>query len=266
MVPPEYLNLPMLVVYLCNPPQTDFTQVTKLAVQIMDKVEEYEHLKSHNIPCLPIDNFEWGMDLDPNIYGDWVVLKPKNIQSSGKDVNMVPTKLIPKLKLSDFPEEHLIRQDNYLVQKFINTGEKPTHYRFLVFLDEVIYSVINISNQILPEINSDLQMLLSSTVASNISDRFIDSHKEDELKLLALQAAKAFPNAPLFGFDIIRDSSNDQLYLLEANVGGNTWHFSSKMSKERGLTPLIRKKMILQYNAWDRAAEALVRKTHELAT
>ena len=41
MVPPEYLNLPMLVVYLCNPPNTEFKVATKLAVKEMNKIEEY---------------------------------------------------------------------------------------------------------------------------------------------------------------------------------------------------------------------------------
>jgi len=81
MVPPEFLQLPLLVIYLCNPPKTEFKVATKIAVKEMSKIDEYEHFKQHNIPCLPIEHFKLGMELDPKVYGDWVVLKPENITS-----------------------------------------------------------------------------------------------------------------------------------------------------------------------------------------
>jgi hypothetical protein len=56
------------------------------------------------------------MELDSDIYGDWVVLKPQNITSTCKEVNMVPTRMIPLLTRDDFPEEHLVHRDSYLVQ------------------------------------------------------------------------------------------------------------------------------------------------------
>jgi hypothetical protein len=265
MVPDQCLNLPMLVVYLCNPPKTEFKVATKLAVKGMSKIEEYEHFKQHNIPCLPIERFIWGMELDPEVYGDWVILKPEHIQSTGKDVNMVPTKEIPNLKLSDFPAEHLIQKDTYYVQQFLKTGNSATFYRALVYLGDILLSYKVEQNNHYPDYKVGLDILLKTSVASNLQgSRKINLVDDDDVRALAIKVALAFPDLPLLGVDIIPDAVTGKLYVLEINAGGNTWAFTAKPSQDlRSILGL--KNMILQYNAWDRAAEALVRKTHELA-
>ncbi len=266
MVPPYLLDLPLLVIYLVNPPVTNFSVAKKLAVEEMGKIDEYEHFKKHTIPCLPIERFKWGMVLDPKVYGDWVVLKPEHITSTGNDVNMVPTKLIPSLKIEDFSADHLINKDNYLVQKFIKTGECPTHYRVLVFLGEILYSATSVQKSAYPKQEDNIKELLKSSVASNLTGhRTATLDIDNKMSELALNVAKAFPDNPLLGIDIIKDEKSAALYVLEVNLGGNTWAFSSEVAGMLREALGGRKAMVLQYNAWDRAAEALVRKTHELA-
>jgi len=267
-IPDHFLKQPLLTIYLVNPPPEDFKpQAGLLAVKSIGKIKEYEHFKAHNIPCLPIEEFKWGMVLDESIYGDWVVLKPQHIQSTGQDINMVPTAMIPKITLDDFPDNHLIRQDSYFVQKFVRTGARPTHYRANIFLDTVVYSRSNTHRLNYPEYQSDLKILLSQTVASNDHhNREAKLEIDNEMNVFALNVAKTFPSNPFFGVDMIRDDETKEIYVLEVNLGGNIWHFSSEISKKAGfITSDVRKPMILQYNAWDRSAEALVRKTHELA-
>ena len=116
------------------------------------------------------ERFKWGMGLDPKIYGDWVVIKPEHIQSTGKDLNMVLTKYIPNLKPSDFPKDHLIHQDSYFVQKFVKTGNYPRHYRATVFLNKVICSMEVVKNSAYPEQYEPINKLLESSVASNLTD------------------------------------------------------------------------------------------------
>jgi hypothetical protein len=277
LIPKPLLNLPMLVIFLVNPPEKEFALATKMAVKRMTKLEEYEHFKKYNIPCLPIEGFTWGMTLDKSIYGDWVVLKPQNIQSTGKDVNMVPTDLIPSLTLEDFPEDHLIRQDQYYVQKFMKTEERPAHYRVLVFCGEVLYIKKVMSIIGFPNPQSDTRTLLRSNIASNVTDELRETSmpKDQEIFDFALHLARTQPNLPLFGFDILRNEQNGELICLEQNTGGNVWHFSSNLSRETGRNlPSIqraaetiddKKSKINQYGAWDRAAEGLIKKTHMLA-
>ena len=266
-LPPIFYTLPTLVIYLVNPPDFEFTKVKKLAVQEMGKIEEYEYFKAHGISCLPIERFHRGMQLDTAIYGDWVVLKPENMTSTGKDINILPTKMIPLLTKEDFPEDHLMHQDSYLVQKLVRTGASPLSYRVSVFLDKVLYSRRSLSNHHYLDPTSSLSDLLSTTAASNChGNRTVEPCEDKEVNEFALNIAKEYPNNPLFGIDIIRDEITGKLYVLETNLGGNTWHFSSEIGRLAGSTSIDRKKMLLQFNAWDVAAEALVRKTHELAS
>lgn len=267
-IPPGFFDIPHLVIYLCNPPPDDFVHESPmLAVKNLDKIEEYEHFKKHNLPCLPIEEFRWGMELDPEIYSEWVVLKPQNVQSTGKDVNMVPTKLVPTLKLSDFPEDHLINQDSYYVQRLLKTGQHPKINRATVFLGEILYSLKGQLNSSYPNEDSSLNLLLSKSIATNQHhDRTFELVKDDEVNQLALKIASTFRKNPLLAIDILRDETTGKLYVLEVNLGGNTWHFSSALAKKTpGYNSSVRKAMILQYNAWDRAAEALVKKAYELA-
>jgi hypothetical protein len=264
MLPPEYLNLPMLVIYLCNPPSSEFKVATKLAVKETSKIDEYAHFKQHNILCLPIERFKWGMALDPAIYGDWVVLKPEFKNSTGRDINMLPTALLPTLTLDDFPANHLIREDTYLVQKFIKTGETPVHYRVTIFLNEILFSSKSCSKFQYPQPN--LTCMLSTTVASNIAEnRTTQLYENEEINNFALVVSNTFPVSPLLGIDILQDELTKQLYVLEVNAGGNVWHFSSTNGENYRFNLGGKNAMVRQYNAWDRAAEALVRNTHALA-
>ena len=275
LIPKPLLNLPILVIFLVNPPAKEFDLVAKMAVKNMTKLEEYEHFKKYNIPCLPIEEFTWGITLDKTIYGDWVVLKPQNIQSTGKDVNMVPTDLIPTLKLDDFPEDHLIRQDSYYVQKFVKTGEKPSHYRVLVFCGEVLFIRKSMSIIGFPHPQSDTRTLLRSNIASNVSEREISMPKDQKVFDFALKIANTHYDLPLFGLDIVENKETGELICLEQNTGGNVWHFSSNFSRRKYANfPSIqiatkkideKKVKVHQYGAWDRAAEGLIRTTHELA-
>ena len=266
MVPPELINLPLLVIYLCNPPVTEFNVATKLAVKEMGKIDECEYFKRHNLPCLPVERFKQGMELDSSIYGDWVILKPEFLTSTGASVNMVPTKLLPTIKIKDFPKDHLINKDSYLVQKFIKTGKCPTHYRALVFLGEILYSARSTQKSAYPIQENNIRELLKTSVASNLTGhRAATLSIENNLNEFALNVAKAFPDQPLLGIDIIKDEKSDTFYVLEVNLGGNTWAFSSRDAHLYRLAMGGRKPMVLQYKAWDRAAEALVRKTNYLA-
>ena len=109
---------------------------------------------------------------------------------------------------------------------------------------------------------------MNISVASNQhASRTAELVKDPEVNELALKVAKTLPQNPLMAIDILRDEETGKLYVLELNLGGNVWHFSSKMVRNLpGYDSAARKKLVLQYNAWDRAAEALVRKTHELAS
>jgi glutathione synthase/RimK-type ligase-like ATP-grasp enzyme len=54
---------------------------------------------------------------------------------------------------------------------------------------------------------------------------------DPEIIALGERVHQAFPECALLGVDIIRKSQTGQLYVLETNPYGMTWHFSSPLSK-----------------------------------
>lgn len=221
--------LPHLVISLVNPlPFMAKTNFVRLEVKRYSKVDEQLYLKNAGLPYLPIEKFKWGTPFNQEIYGDYVVLKPENLNSTGNDINLLPTKEISNLTIDDFPINHLIHKDSYLVQKFIKTGIKPIHYRAIVFLNQVILSFVSESTLEYPSDHENLKEMLARTVASNKKElRTVKLQRFNHYNELAIEVSKQFPYNPIMGVDIICDSQTSKLYVLELNSGGNVWAFSS---------------------------------------
>ena len=82
----------------------------------------------------------------------------------------------------------------------------------------------------------------------------------DDTEIIALgeHAHQAFPECPLLGVDIIRESQSGRLYVLEVNPHGAVWHLSSPLAKS--MDPEHVRKLYAQFNALDRAAEVMIEK------
>jgi translation initiation factor IF-1 len=95
----------------------------------------------------------------------------------------------------------------------------------------------------------------------------IHFEKDKEANELALRVADSFPENPLLAIDILKNEETGENFVLETNLGGNTWHFSSALSRNYpGYDDAARKAAVRQYNVWDRSAEALVKSTNALAS
>ena len=84
----------------------------------------------------------------------------------------------------------------------------------------------------------------------------------NEEKIIALgeRTHEAFPECPVLGPDIVRDTQSGRLYVLEVNRYGAVWHLSSSfLAKE--LDPEHVRARYAQFNALDRAANLLIEKT-----
>ena len=109
-------------------------------------------------------------------------------------------------------------------------------------------------------------VLLATSVATNKRQtRDIEFVVDNEINALAKRVAHSFKDNPLMGVDILRDESTGMLYVLELNLGGNVWHFSSNQGAGGREDLGGRDAYVGQYNAFDKAATALVIKTYELA-
>jgi hypothetical protein len=88
--------------------------------------------------------------------------------------------------------------------------------------------------------------------------RYID---EPDVLDLARRVARAVPDIPLHGIDIVRERRTGRLMVLEFNPGGNTWHFSSTAGRATQIEAGGRERLIAQFGAFDIAARVLVERT-----
>jgi D-alanine-D-alanine ligase-like ATP-grasp enzyme len=82
---------------------------------------------------------------------------------------------------------------------------------------------------------------------------------DPEIISLGERAHQAFPECPVIGVDIIRESSTGRLHVLEVNPHGAVWHLSSPLAKKMDRKHV--RELYAQFNALDLAADLLIQKT-----
>jgi hypothetical protein len=80
---------------------------------------------------------------------------------------------------------------------------------------------------------------------------------DPEIIALGERVHQAFP-------ECARESQTGQLYVLETNPYGMTWHFSSPLSKT--FDPQHVRQLYAQFNALDHVADLLIQKTRAEAS
>lgn len=250
--------------------------------QAIGKFGQQDLFRRNRIATPPAAPFSFGMALDPIMFGDFVVLKPGDLAktSKGDCVFLFRRKRLAALSEQDLPPGHPLRQDrqSFIVQRFIDTGSFPCHYRVQTMFGRVLYCWRQTLRAERPPLDAPDSAIESAVVASQGGERIFELCAEDDVLELARAVHRALPDMPILGIDIVRDHSSRKLYVLECNAGGNTWHFSSKMGATcraslggfPGCTPEEadargRLALINQFGAFERAADVLVAQTLERA-
>lgn len=283
-LPDSAWQWPTLVVSLFSEFALPILRGTVIRSHVIDKIAQAQIATKAGIRVPPVQRFQFGMWLDPIIFGDYVVLKPGDpaLTSKGR-VELFRRSRLAAMKPQDFPADHPVFRDThgYLVQRFIDTGPYPTYNRVLTFLGRPIYMANGALTDPRPDLDSPDSVLNSAKIAiqSGVPKRVWGV--DDDVLDMAKQVGAAFAEAPLLAIDIIREQTTGKIYFLECNPGGNTWHFSSrqagglkirmllgeahKYGRKRALA-LGRRRMIDQTGAFDIVAEALVERTRTSAT
>ncbi|MEP7172012.1 MAG: hypothetical protein ABI705_00850 [Aestuariivirga sp.] len=248
----------------------------------ISKLAQHKIFQNADLPTPPTLPFTYGMQLDPILFGDFVIIKPLSLKlgSQGRGVQLFRRRRLEKMSSSDFSSSHLIHKDRegYLVQKFIDTGELVSYNRVSTFFSEPMYSYFSSSSSPRGSLDSPDDIVETLPITNNSSARERQLRAEEDVVALARRVHDAFPNVPLLGTDILREQGTGKLFVIECNPGGNTWHFSSKMNLplrlKMGGTSVVgpekahaiaRQMHIDQFNAFDRAARILTEKTQTLA-
>jgi len=225
-------------------------------------VPKFEQMRKFAAAGLPIPRtlaYRLGWRLKHTVWGEHVIVKPTAVRamSNGDAVFVMRTERVADLAPVVFPPGHAAREAPLLVQKLIDTGEHPWSYRVLTLFGEPIMSMIYRAKNPRPPLDVPDEELMRASFASNVDPHFTCTlEAEPEVLDFARRASKAMPRIPLQGMDIIRERTTGDLYMLEVNPGGNTWHFSSKLAEE-GRKEVSREERIAQFDAWGVAARVL---------
>ena len=116
----------------------------------IDKLAQHKIFREAGIPTPPMLPFQFGMMLDPIIFGEFVVIKPRSLSlsSQGKGIHLLRRSKLAQMVPSDFPVSHLIHRDKegYFVQKFIDTGPNISWFRVFSFFGHNLYCFYSESN------------------------------------------------------------------------------------------------------------------------
>ncbi len=232
---------------------------TRLVCERTNKWREYQLLEQHDLPY-PTSHFISSLDdLDELDLGERFVIKP-NVGRQGEGVMLVEAPHAKEVVRSKFGSSGL----TLVAQKAINTGPFPVSYRAFTVLGRVVYATQN-HNQAL-DVEGSMAEHHCAPIAANahVQGRTIALTYEADVLELAARVHESIPHLPVLGLDMVRDISNGQLYCLELNSSGWTWHLSSNFGAQ------YRKDFALdyygQFNALQTIAEALAHFTREKAS
>lgn len=274
-LPVSAWQYPTLTVALMSKFKLPIRRGPILRNRFIDKVEQADIVRKSNLRYPPLMRYAPGMKLDPIVFGDYVIIKPMSLTSTGEGVQLFRRRRLEAMTINDFPKDHPIFKDEkgYIVQKFIDTGAYPSWNRVITFLGKPIYAVNGTLTVARPPLNASDEVLQKATVAIQGLSRQRELRVDDDVMEFSLKVAKAFEELPLLAIDILREESSKRLYFLECNPGGNTWHFSStqpgginlrhqlgeieKNGPEKALE-LGRQRMIDQFDAFNTIAQVLV--------
>ncbi|RTL49749.1 MAG: hypothetical protein EKK40_15535 [Bradyrhizobiaceae bacterium] len=196
-------------------------------------------------------------------FGEYVIVKPNNM-NSGVGVRLVRTADL----VARYDELTASAHDQLLVEPYIDHSDDnyPSDYRILIMFGQPLYCVYSRwveKRRPLSEIAADPDGIIASN-AHTPDGRARALTKDPEVLSLASRCQAAFPECPVLGVDIIRDSQTGELYVLEVNPHGAVWHLSSPYAKT--MDPDHVRQRYAQFNALDRIAELLIEKTRTEAS
>jgi hypothetical protein len=210
--------------------------------------------------CLLTDDLQF----DPDRFGPLVLVKPTGFTSHGRGIEIVHSNSLAGTRWRD--HRQVVGVDNAprpLLQRFIDTGEYPSHYRILTLFGEPIFGFRAVSTVPRPAFDNADELSTGTFMARHGARRLVFPVEDDVLNL-ARRTFAAIPEVALHGCDIIREAGTNRLFVLEVNPGGNTWSFSS------GWAPLLREELNTPdlsklFEAWKTCARVLVERTRSEA-
>lgn len=128
-----------------------------------------------------------------------------------------------------------------ILQQFVYTGPRPVSYRVCTLFGKALHSKkyessddrLNLAGP--AALQNDFGRGGVSIVASARGSR-VEPNYDEEIIRFAEAAHAAFPEIPLLGFDIVRETPSGKLFVLEANALGYVWYFHAQQTADFGFS------------------------------
>lgn len=232
----------------------------------VDKIAQYRRFLEHGIPTPKTATLAPGMVFTEREWGEYVVLKPLSpkLQSTGQSVYRIATKRLNH----DLNFANLFRRYNLpggvVVQSYVDAGDRLEYHRVLALFGEPLYILRTRLRE--PMVLESHTGVTGTVPLANLgftrAEKTRDFVTDPQLLGVAAACYRAFPDRALQAVDVLRDHATGEPYVLEANLGGNTWHFSSRLIQHRlGSEQAIREaaaQKVGQFGAFDVVARVLI--------
>jgi hypothetical protein len=230
--------------------------------QHIAKSAEYRALDALGIPVPRWQRLLPGQKPDLSALGAYVVTKP-DFGARGAEVRIERGEQAewtrPRTELAQRFGGHF---NPRIAQQFVYTGRWPKSYRVATLFGRALFGLeIEASHERAPL--PDRSAFHGQSVVSSGRGCTFALCADAAILGLAERAHGALPDVPLLGVDIVRDADSRELFVIELNSIGYTWHFSSpsgaKLQREFGLD------LAAQLDGRRRAAASLARVCEERA-
>ncbi|MGI9590478.1 MAG: ATP-grasp domain-containing protein [Myxococcota bacterium] len=198
--------------------------------EVLGKANELRALDAHGIPVPRWALLTEHERPDLSDFGTYVVVKP-DMAGRGADVKLYRRDRV-RWKPREARRGAWSGNDDRIVQEFIYTDPWPISYRVVTLFGHAILCLrLQTSREraplrerygFTPEWSKG-----HGSIVSNGQGCDITLEIDRDVIEFAEKAHAAFPEIPLLGTDVVREEPSGQLYVLEVNSGGSTWHFSS---------------------------------------
>ena len=232
------------------------------AGQDLTKMEEYRRLSEAGLPIPETVMLQPDTRLDPETWGPFTVLKP-NVGRQGGGIRLVRTRDVIWRDPFSWPRNDPRHGRQLLAQRFIDCGPSIEGHRVHTVFGRIVYSVTGVSDA--PPVERDPAGAepLDVPVASNSGERHLVMNYREDIFAAARQVAAALPDMASLGMDLICEAATGQIFVLEVNPKGSTWHISSTAGLARQRTS--NQDWSAQFGALDIIADALIEVTRREA-
>ena len=194
--------------------------------QHVAKSEEYRALAAVGVPVPRWVRLLPGQPVSLDGFAPYVVTKP-DFGARGADVRVERRDAVKWTP----PRTELARQfggpwNPRLAQELVYTGRWPQSYRVASLLGHVVFC-FKIEADHAREPLDDRTRFNGQSIVSSSNGCSFELADDADVLALAQRAHTALPNVPLLGVDVLRDAETGQLFVIELNSLGWTWHFSS---------------------------------------